>query len=467
MFSFCRPVISVDTAVFDHQILDGGEWNREWWWYGLLQVCRRWRYLILDSAFHLQVSLVCARGTPVAEMLAHSPPALPLIVDHIDDEYNVLTPEDEEGIILALQRRDRVRRIRIRKSFSILQKLVIGLDGEFPVLEHLSIDDRPFIRPYINYITNLNFPETFRAPHLRDLVLDNFATPIESPKLTTMGNLVTLWLTSIPSSGYFHPNILLQRLSLMHRLETLGIHFNSYDPSLESQLLPTPAMTQVTLPNLHWLFFDGTNTYLEALLPWVSIPLLERLYIRFVDRIIYSIPHLRQFMRTAGNFRLKTARVTFQEDCLRVTVYPYNGARLYTLSMEFGGRHLDGQVVSAAQIFHALRTVFSAVENLSLLYVRHNVSSEWNRQADRTHWRELLGSGSFDNVKTLRVRNELVEQVSLALQPREGESPTEVFPELQELSYPRKGVSQASSSAFTLFIDAHRKAGRPITVSRY
>ena len=234
MFSFCRPVISVDTAVFDHQILDGGEWNREWWWYGLLQVCRRWRYLILDSAFHLQVSLVCARGTPVADMLAHSPP-LPLIIDHIDDEYNVLTPEDEEGIILALQRRDRVRRIRIRKSFSILQKLVIALDGEFPVLEHLSIDDRPFIRPYINYITNLNFPETFRAPHLRDLVLDNFATPIESPKLTTMGNLVTLWLTSIPSSGYFHPNILLQRLSLMHRLETLGIHFNSYDPSLHQE----------------------------------------------------------------------------------------------------------------------------------------------------------------------------------------------------------------------------------------
>jgi hypothetical protein len=170
-------------------------------------------------------------------------------------------------------------------------------------------------------------------------------------------------------------------------------------------------------------------------------------------------------MRTAETFRLKTARVTFQEDCLRVTVYPHKGARLYTLSMEFGNQHLDGQVVSAAQIFHALRTVLSAVENLSLLYVRHNIPSEWNRQADRTHWRELLGS--FDKVKTLRVRNELVEQVSLALQPREGESPTELFPELQELSYPRRGVSQASSRAFTLFIDARRKAGRPITVSRY
>jgi hypothetical protein len=131
ILSFCRPVISVDSAVYDHQVLDGGEWNRERWWYGLIQVCRRWRYLVLDSAFHLQISLVCARGTPVADMLAHSPP-LPLIIDHIDEEYDVLTPEDEKGIILALQHRDRVRRIRIRKSVSILQRLVIALDGEFP-----------------------------------------------------------------------------------------------------------------------------------------------------------------------------------------------------------------------------------------------------------------------------------------------------------------------------------------------
>jgi hypothetical protein len=47
-------------------------------------------------------------------MLAHSPPAIPLIIDHFDDEYQDLTAEDEKGIILALQHRDRVRRIRIR-----------------------------------------------------------------------------------------------------------------------------------------------------------------------------------------------------------------------------------------------------------------------------------------------------------------------------------------------------------------
>ena len=139
IFYFCRPSIFVESeAENDVRLIEGGKWNRERWWYRLIQVCRRWRYIVLDSAIHLQVSLVCGRGTPVADMLAHSPP-VPLIIDHIDEEYHVLTPEDEEGIILALQNRDRVRRIRITKSVSILQKLVIALDGEFPILEFLFI----------------------------------------------------------------------------------------------------------------------------------------------------------------------------------------------------------------------------------------------------------------------------------------------------------------------------------------
>jgi hypothetical protein len=396
-------------------------------------------------------------------MLAHSPP-VPLIIDHIDKEYDVLTPEDEEGIILALQHRDRVRRIRIRKSVSILQKLVIALEGEFPILEFLSIDDRKFVRPLINYITNMNFPETFQAPHLRELVLDNFATPIESPPITTMGNLVTLWLTSIPSPGYFHPNVLLQRLSLMPQLETLGIGFNCFNPrrDVEKQLLRTRIMTQVTLPNLRYFTFGGTNAYLELLLPWLTIPLLERLTVNFFSRMVYSIPHLRQLMSAAENLRPKTATVAFHEDHLGVAAYPYEAAELYNLDIELDARHLDWQVVSAAQVFNALKTGFSAVESLTLRYNRHKMSSEWNRQADRTYWREFLGS--FGKVKTLRVvEYELVEQVSRALQPGEGESPTELFPELQELSYSRKGASDA----FTPFVEARQKAGRLPTVNYY
>jgi hypothetical protein len=175
--------------------------------------------------------------------------------------------------------------------------------------------------------------------------------------------------------------------------------------------------------------------------------------------MMYSIPHLRQFMGTIGNLRLKTAKFLFLENHLDVTMYPHKEATSYNLSVELGGRHLDWQVVSAAQVFHALKTVLSAVEDLTLKYNRHNVLPELNRQADRTHWCEVFRL--FGKVKTLRVEYGLVEQVSRALQPGEGESPMELLPELEELSY----STRSASGAFTLFIDARQKAGRPLTVN--
>jgi hypothetical protein len=101
------------------------------------------------------------------------------------------------------------------------------------------------------------------------------------------------------------------------------------------------------------------------------------------------------------------------------------------------------------------------VEHLTVEYnlERLSISSEWNNEADRTQWRSLLGS--FGNVKILSVNHRLVEQLSRALQPGEGESPTELLPELQELSYLTEA---ASDNPFTEFIDARQKAGRPVTV---
>ena len=140
-----------------------------------------------------------------------------------------------------------------------------------------------------------------------------------------------------------------------------------------------------------------------------------------------------------------------------MTAYPHKGAKMYTFDMELGGRHLDWQVVSAAQVFGALRNVFSTVEDLVLEYNRHNISSEYNNEADRTHWRELLGS--FSNVKTLHVADGLVEQLSRVLQSGEGESSTELFPELQELEYFASGNI---GNGFTSFIEARQNAGHPV-----
>ena len=92
------------------------------WWYALAHVCRRWRNIILGSASYLGLSLLCTYGTPVADMLAHSPP-LPLVLGYFTKNRS-LTTEDEEGIILALKQRDRVHRVRFGKA--IMQKLFVA-----------------------------------------------------------------------------------------------------------------------------------------------------------------------------------------------------------------------------------------------------------------------------------------------------------------------------------------------------
>jgi hypothetical protein len=93
-------------------------------------------------------------------MLAHSP-LLPLIIDYGDKDREA-TVHDEEGILLALRRRRRVRCIRLWMHLSKLRKLVVAMDGEFPTLEYL------YIKPVTDDDDNgLILPEIFRAPHLR------------------------------------------------------------------------------------------------------------------------------------------------------------------------------------------------------------------------------------------------------------------------------------------------------------
>jgi hypothetical protein len=106
-----------------------------------------------------------------------------------------------------------------------MQKLFVVMNAseEYPILEYLYItrrieDDNPILR----------FPETLQAPYLRHLTLQGFALTIGSRLLTTAVDLFTLHLVMIHLSTYFHPNTLLQWVSLMPQLETLIIYFKFY-----------------------------------------------------------------------------------------------------------------------------------------------------------------------------------------------------------------------------------------------
>jgi hypothetical protein len=424
----------------------GRRWSNGHWWFKLTHVCQRWRGLILGSASYLGLCLVCTNGTPVVDMLAHSPP-LPLVIDYFCF-HGHLMEEDEEGIILALEQRERVRYIRLIMHVLNLQKFIMTIDEEYPTLEYLILEPQTH---------NIILPKTFQAPHLRHLALCSVTLPIGSRLLITAVGLVTLHLVmSHPS--HIQPAVLLQLLSFLPQLENL-ICFSFPVPNhdVERQLIQTPTTTHITLPNLRLIRVEGVSAYLETLFRRITTPRLEKLQIGFFKQVTFSVPWLLQFMNTSKNFRFDRAEFQFYDDRVYVRVYPPE-AKKTTFSINVNSRHLDLQVTSVAQIFNALSQMFTAVE---LLTIEHedSQSSEEHNVVDRTEWRKLLRS--FGNVKTLRIGNGLTEELSRCLRLEDGEHPLEVLPELQELTYSGSGNA---GGAFTSFTDSRQNAGRPVTL---
>jgi hypothetical protein len=293
-------------------------------------------------------------------------------------------------------------------------------------------------------------------------MLTHFASPIGCPFLSTAMGLVILSLEWIHPSTYPHPNDFLQHLSLLSQLEDLNISFRSAVPNrdIERQLLHTPVITRVTHPNLRVFDFVGVSGFWEAVLPHMAAPLLETFGVKFFNQLSFSVPHLQTFMMTAEKLRFSRAVFIFHHEAVAIFTYAHVEARSNNFSIVLPCRYLDWQVSSVTQISKVLDQLFSEVVDLTLDYREHTSSSEWHNQADRTHWRELLGT--FRNVKILRVHDGLVGELSRSLQSDGKPSPSlEVLPELKELVCPAGCVDDKT---FAPFIHEREVAGQPVSL---
>ena len=387
-------------------------------------------------------------------MLAHSPP-FPLVIDYSSEGFSV-EEEEEEGTILALEQRDRVRRVRLQVPVPNMQKLIMAVDEEYPVLEHLTM-----VPSTEDKSTALVLPETLQAPHLRHLSLRGFDLRKGSRLLTTSLGIVTLCLYMEHPSAYFQPNTLLRSISSMPQLETLLFAFLFPIPNrgVERQPIHTTIATDVTLPNLRSFVFRGVSAYLEAVVRRITAPRLEKFDIQFYKQLTFSVPRLLQFMNTAENLRFGSAKFKFSTDEVYVKLYPRQETEMDAISMVVRCWHLDWQVSSVAQIFNSLSQKLSTVDHLIIEHEVHSRSSEDHNEVDRVEWRNLLRS--FSNVKTLRFDDGLVKEFSRCLQLDDGELPLELFPQLRELTYSTSGDT---GDIFTSFIDARQYAGRPLSV---
>ena len=457
IFDIYRPAIFDGDESYVNRIEGGRAWGRERWWYNLAHVCQRWRNVLLGSASHLDLCLVCEYGTPVVDMLRHSPP-LPLVMDYRTDQD--ITADDEERITHALKQHNRVRRVRLHLSASKLQRLIVAINEEYPVLEYLILQPLEWDKR-----TALMLPETFQAPRLRQLTLTGFALPIRSQLLNAAG-IVTLCLHINHPDSFFQPNTLLQWVSFMPQLETLVITFFFSVPNrdVERQLMNRPIIPHVTLPNLRFLVLQVGSTYAEAVVRRITTPRLQKLDVWFFKQLTFSVPFLLQFINTAANLSFDSAKFKFGTHSVYAGVYlreeiEIARVKMIPLLIVVNSWHLDWQVSSVAQIFHSLSQIFTTVEHLTLEHRVHNLSSEEHNEVDRSQWRKLLRS--FSKVKTLRVDDGLVNEVSRSLRSDDGEVSLELLPELQSLTY--SGIGD-TGDAFTPFIDARQNAGRPVTL---
>ena len=443
------------SAIFGDAVVGGRnigkrEWDRERWWNKLTQVCRRWRNVILESASSLDLRLVCTYGTPIADMLAHSPP-LPLVIDYPEVDWDI-TAEDEAGIILALEKRDRVRRIRFAMPVWNMQKFIMAIDSdqEYSKLESLIME--PSTEDSDNN-TVLKLPESFQAPNLRHLLLRGFDLPIRSRLLTNAVGIVTLCLYMDHPVAYLRPDTLHQWISFMPQLETLLINFSFPVPNrnMDGQLTHMP---HVQLPKLRRLEFQGVSAYMEAVAWRITTPRLEKLDIQFFSQRTFSVPRLLRFVKTTESLRFDCAEVRFSGEEVYVGFY-LREAKIDALSICIDSSHHGWQVSSVAQIFNSpSQIIFHTVEHLTLECVLHSSTSE----VDRNEWRQLLRP--FSNAKTVRVNGGLVKEFSHSLRMDDGEDPLKLLPELQRVS---SHESLDTYDPFTSFINARKNAERPVT----
>ena len=127
--------------------------------------------------------------------------------------------------------------------------------------------------------------------------------------------------------------------------------------------------------------------------------------------------------------------------------------------MTIGCRHVDWQVLIAAQIFGALIPALSVVERLCLRYDNHGVSLEERNAVDRTLWLEVLRP--LSSIKVLHIDDRLIKKLSSSLQPEDGEPPLELLLHLKELIC----FKGSASDAFTSFIHSRQMVGCPVALT--
>lgn len=426
-------------------------------WCTLAHVCRKWRNVVLGSPLRLDLRLYCTARTPVREMLDIWPP-LPIVIGaNGHEKWGV------DNILAALEHNDRICTIDLwHIPRSLLEKVLEAMRDPFPALTFLQLYPGNETAP----VVSASFLGG-SAPHLKTLKLNGIPFPALPKLLLSATHLVDLDLWRIPYSGYISPEAMVTCLSMLTRLKSLFIGFESprYPPHLNSRCPPPP--TRTVLPVLTKLWFKGVGDYLEDLVARINAPLLNNLRIIFFLQLVFDTPELTQFIGRTPKLKAHgEAHVFFRDRNISVTL-PQSGPETIdgALQLEISCTQSDWQLSSLAQVCKSTfpRTFIPAVERV---YFRSGSwPLRWQDDMEKSQWLELFHP--FTAVKGLYISQEFAPLIVPAVQELVGERVTEVLPSLQTLFLEETHASGPFQETIGNFVSARQHTKHPIVVSRW
>ena len=416
-------------------------------WQTLVHVCQDWRNVVFGSPHRLNLRLLCTKNKPVGKMLDIWPP-LPIIVSGYGKRAR------QKNIVAALSHNVRVCGISLyRVPSSLWEKVLAAMQEPFPELTHLKLhtsDQEPIVSG--SFLGG-------SAPNLQ--YLEFYCVPFPGlPKLLSSAtHLCTLHLWRIPHSGYISPEAMATALSVLTRLETVWLEFQSPRSYPGRVRRHPPPPTRSALPALTKFNFRGVSEYLDDLVAWIDAPLLDTFEIRFFPQLIFHTPRLAQFIsRTPNCMARDEAHVMF-----------YNFKAELTLPLTYGGlkleircRQLYWQLSMLAQVCSSSLYLISSLEHLYIHETEYSSPPSWPDDIENVQWLELLRP--FTSVKALYLSRGITTRIIPALEELVGESATAVLPALRSLFLEELHLSGPAKEAIDKFVVARQLSNYPTIV---
>jgi hypothetical protein len=420
-----------------------------WKWHLLLHVCKRWRQIIFESPYRLNLQIFCTYGTPVRENLGIWP-AFPIVLEL--NSLRCLLPNDEDNAIAALEKSARVYSVRLFLTGSQLAKMVPVMPRPFPLLSCLNIHSTGDSAPVL--------PGGFlgrSAPRLQDVRLHGTPFPALPTLLLSTSNLINLTLSAIPPTGYISPEAIVSCLAVSPRLKSFTIEFGLYAPYPDQIRLP-PA-TRKVLPALTSFCFKGVYEYLEDLVVQIDGPQLNQISIVYLNHPD-DFQELSEFIDRSVGPELtprRRARVSFHFDRFIFTLYRranYPGKDRLPVKITITSEVYFWNLPDLAQVLIKFSAILYTIVHLKLnAHIEDDCVLE---EAHDVEWVQLFRE--FPAMQILDVSGQLAVFIATALERITTAMVIQIFPSLDLIF-----IEDQPASSVQTIVAACQLSGRPVT----